>query len=128
MIGRLGGAFAMRYVSPAAMLTGAAVGATILALVAATLHGSGGGVALLAVGLCNSIMYPTIYVLALPADPRLATPGATLLCMAVVGGAIVPFVTGMLADQLGLAASLLLPAACYLGVAVFARQCRGIGF
>jgi FHS family L-fucose permease-like MFS transporter len=73
-------------------------------------------------------MYPTIYVLALPADPRLATPGATLLCMAVVGGAIVPLLTGMLADQLGLAASLLLPAICYLGVAAFARQCRGIGF
>lgn len=128
MIGRLSGAFAMRYVPPAAMLTGAAVGAAVLALLAATLQGSGGGIALLAVGLCNSIMYPTIYVLALPTDPRLATPGATLLCMAVVGGAIVPLLTGMLADQLGLAASLLLPAICYLGVAAFARQCRGIGF
>ncbi|WP_420139689.1 MFS transporter [Sphingomonas sp.] len=128
MIGRLCGAFAMRRLSPAIMLMGAAVGAALLTLLAATVQGIGAGLALLAVGLCNSIMYPTIYVLALPADPRLATPGATLLCMAVVGGAIVPLLTGMLADQLGLAASLALPAGCYLGVAAFARRCRGSGF
>ena len=78
--------------------------------------------ALIGVGLCNSIMYPTIYVLALPRDPALATPGATLLCMAVVGGAIVPVLTGLVADSAGLAASLVLPALCYLLIAGFARS------
>ncbi|WP_116092392.1 glucose/galactose MFS transporter [Sphingomonas crusticola] len=125
MIGRLAGAYAMRRVRPATLLMLAAIGAALLAIVAATVKGSLGGIALLAVGLCNSIMYPTIYVLALPDDPKLATPGGTLLCMAVVGGAVVPMLTGLLADRVGLTASLMLPAACYLGIAAFARQCRG---
>jgi FHS family L-fucose permease-like MFS transporter len=128
MIGRLAGAYAMRKLRPATLLVGAAFSAALLTLIAAGVQGSAGGVALLAVGLCNSIMYPTIYVLALPEDPKLATPGGTLLCMAVVGGAIVPMLTGLLADQVGLAVSLALPAACYVGIAAFARRCRRSGF
>jgi FHS family L-fucose permease-like MFS transporter len=124
MVGRALGAFAMRRIPPAALLTAAAVGATTLTLVAAACTGPAGATALIAVGLCNSIMYPTIYVLALPRDPALATPGATLLCMAVVGGAIVPVLTGMVADGMGLAASLALPALCYLLIAGFARSHR----
>jgi len=125
MVGRLIGAYAMKYVRPCDLLALAAISAALLVGVAATLHGWIGGVALLAVGLCNSIMYPTIYVLALPADPRLATPGGTLLCMAVVGGALIPLLTGALADHWGLAASLALPASCYLFILAFARACRG---
>ena len=124
MVGRALGAFAMRRFAPAAMLGAAAFGATALTLVAAGFPGPAGAVALIAVGLCNSIMYPTIYVLALPRDPALATPGATLLCMAVVGGAIVPVLTGMIADGMGLTASLTLPALCYLLIAGFARSYR----
>jgi len=127
MLGRLAGAYAMKRVRPAMLLMFAAIGAALLTLIAATAEGMIGGVALLAVGLCNSIMYPTIYVLALPEDPRLATPGGTLLCMAVVGGAVVPMLTGARADRVGLAASLALPALCYLFIAAFARACRGSG-
>jgi len=125
LAGRLLGAYAMTRIRPCHLLLSAAIGAAILVGVAAGIHGHVGGAALLAVGLCNSIMYPTIYVLALPQDPKLATPGGTLLCMAVVGGAIVPMLTGILADGLGLAASLALPALCYLFIAGFARACRG---
>ena len=125
MLGRLAGAYAMKRIRPAMLLMLAAIGAASLTVIAATWEGMIGGVALLAVGLCNSIMYPTIYVLALPEDPRLATPGGTLLCMAVVGGAVVPILTGALADRVGLAASLVLPALCYLFIAAFARACRG---
>jgi len=125
MLGRLAGAFAMRRIRPAMLLMLAAIGAALLTGTAATFQGWTGGIALLAVGLCNSIMYPTIYVLALPEDPRLATPGGTVLCMAVVGGAVVPMLTGALADHVGLAPSLALPALCYLFIAAFARACRG---
>jgi FHS family L-fucose permease-like MFS transporter len=125
MVGRLAGAYAMKRVRPANLLALSAVGAAILVGVATMAHGWAGGIALLAVGLCNSIMYPTIYVLALPDDPKLATPGGTLLCMAVIGGAVVPMLTGILADHIGLAASLALPALCYLFIAAFARTCRG---
>jgi len=125
MVGRLTGAYAMKRIRPANLLALSAIGAALLVTVATIAHGRIGGVALLAVGLCNSIMYPTIYVLALPDDPKLATPGGTLLCMAVVGGAVVPMLTGALADHVGLAASLILPALCYLFIAAFARACRG---
>jgi MFS transporter, FHS family, L-fucose permease len=125
MIGRLVGAYAMKYVRPCDLLALMGIAAAFLVGIAATVHGWTGGVALLAVGLCNSIMYPTIYVLALPANPKLATPGGTILCMAVVGGALVPLLTGALADRWGLAASLALPALCYLFIAAFGRACRG---
>jgi FHS family L-fucose permease-like MFS transporter len=125
MVGRLLGALAMKRMPPWQLLALAAIGAALLVLAAAALHGPVGGAALLAVGLCNSIMYPTIYVLALPADPKLATPAGTLLCMAVVGGAVVPMLTGLLADRIGLAASFGLPALCYAFIAAFARACRG---
>jgi FHS family L-fucose permease-like MFS transporter len=128
MVGRLTGAYAMKRVQPAYLLCLSALGAAMLVGIASFVHGWAGGFALLAVGLCNSIMYPTIYVLALPDDPKLATPGGTLLCMAVVGGAVVPMLTGALADHIGLAASLALPALCYLFIAAFARACRGSEF
>jgi FHS family L-fucose permease-like MFS transporter len=127
MVGRLAGAYAMKRIRPAHLLRLAAIGAALLVALAATAQGRLGGTALLAVGLCNSIMYPTIYVLALPDNPRLATPGATLLCMAVVGGAVIPMATGLIADKIGLAASLGVPALCYLFIAAFARACRGAG-
>jgi len=127
LVGRALGAFVMRRVAPARLLALAALGAAALTALAATAEGPIGAVALIAVGLCNSIMYPTIYVLALPRDPALATPGATILCMAVVGGAIVPVLTGLVADATTLAAALALPAACYLAIAAFARAARPQG-
>lgn len=123
MIGRALGAYAMRRIAPATMLATAAIGASGLAMMAAISQGIGGAVALLAVGLCNSIMYPTIYVLALPRTPEQASPAATLLCMAVVGGAVVPMLTGLLADRAGLPPSLLLPASCYLLIAAYGWRC-----
>jgi FHS family L-fucose permease-like MFS transporter len=50
-----------------------------------------------------------------------------LLCMAVVGGAIIPLVTGGLADRVGLNKALLLPALCYVGIAAFVSVCTGFG-
>jgi FHS family L-fucose permease-like MFS transporter len=126
MVGRLVGAYMMRRIRPTTLLLLASIGAALLAGIAITRQGTTGGVALIAVGLCNSIMYPTIYVLALPENPKLATPGGTLLCMAVVGGAVIPMLTGALADQVGLTTSLGLPALCYLFIAAYARACRRV--
>ncbi len=123
MVGRIVGAWTLRHVRPAMLLVTVALGAVIMVSISAVTEGIAGGVALLAVGLCNSVMYPTIYVLALPDDPKLATPGGTLLCMAVVGGAVIPMLTGLAADRVGLATALFLPAACYLFIAGFARTC-----
>lgn len=123
MVGRFGGSVVLRRGSAARTLAAAALAAAGLSLCAMTLPGVAGAVALLSVGLFNSIMYPTIYALALPRDEHEAPLGSMLLCMAVVGGAVVPVATGLLADRVGLAAAFGLPALCYLGIAGFACSC-----
>ena len=72
-------------------------------------------------------MYPTIYALAMPADAADAPLASMWLCMAVVGGAVVPLLTGAAADAIGLLPALLLPALCYAGVALFAVMCLRAG-
>ena len=124
MAGRFIGGALMQRLPAARLLAIAALTAAGLTGVGALGGGAGAAAALLAVGLCNSIMYPTIYVLALPAAPSQATPGATILCMAVVGGAVIPVLTGLIADAHGLPLALLLPAACYLLILHFARTVR----
>ncbi|EIZ78037.1 glucose/galactose transporter [Novosphingobium sp. Rr 2-17] len=126
MLGRFAGAWAMTKVNEARLLAGAAAGAVALTLAAVVLPGSVAAFALIAVGLCNSIMYPTIYALALPEDDRQAPIASMWLCMAVVGGAVVPLVTGAVADAGALLPSLMVPAACYLFIACFASLCARI--
>lgn len=116
MVGRFAGAWLLRRMAPALLLAAAATLAPCLVLAALLGQGMAATVALLAVGIANSIMYPTIYVLALPARPEEAPAGGMVLCVAVVGGAVVPLLTGLLADRIGLLPALLLPAACYLPV------------
>ena len=120
MAGRFAGAALMRRFAPSVLLRWAAVAAVAMILGAVLGHGIFAAAALIGVGLVNSIMYPTIYVLALPSRPEQATPGATVLCMAVVGGAVVPPLAGLAADRFGLISALVLPACCYLLVFLFA--------
>jgi FHS family L-fucose permease-like MFS transporter len=120
MLGRFAGSIVMRRIAPSKPLLVAALLAAALTSVGAGIGGLFGSVALIAVGLCNSIMYPTIYVMALPAQAKRATSAATLLCMAVVGGAVIPTLSGHIADRAGLGPSLMLTALCYLVVAAFA--------
>jgi FHS family L-fucose permease-like MFS transporter len=123
MIGRFAGAWLMTWIAEARLLVYAALAAIMLTVAAALLPGAAGAGALIAVGLCNAIMYPTIYALAMPRDSSKAPLASMWLCMAVVGGAIVPLLTGMAADAIGLLPALLLPAACYVGIALFAALC-----
>ncbi|EJL29292.1 fucose permease [Novosphingobium sp. AP12] len=126
MLGRFAGAWAMTRVNEARLLAGAALGAVALTIGAIVLPGGVAAGALIAVGLCNSIMYPTIYALAFPDDDRQAPIASMWLCMAVVGGAIIPLVTGTVADATALLPSLMVPAACYLFIACFASLCARI--
>jgi FHS family L-fucose permease-like MFS transporter len=123
MVGRFIGAFLMQRLRPAVMLTAVAVGAAALTSFGALYDGRAGAIALLAVGLCNAIIYPTVYAMALPDKPESAPIASMFLCMAVVGGAIIPYLTGVIADWQSLGTSLLLPAACYVGIALFAWSC-----
>ncbi len=122
MIGRFAGSFLLRRIDVARLLVAACLGAVTLLAAAITLRGLGGSTALLAIGLCHSVMYPLIYTLALPPDEADASIASMLLCMAVVGGAVIPVATGLLADRIGLVRSLILPGLCYVVIFAFARS------
>ncbi len=124
MIGRFAGALLLRRRNAGTMLSIVSIAAMTLATIGSLGGGAVAATALLALGLCNAIMYPTIYALALPAEQADAPIGSMLLCMAVVGGAILPLLTGTLADRFGLSLSMLVPAACYLLIAVYGWSAR----
>jgi FHS family L-fucose permease-like MFS transporter len=116
LIGRFIGFAVMRYVSPGKSLAVTALGSIALVLTATFTSGSVAMWAIIAVGLCNSIMFPTIFSMALHGLGKFTGQGSGFLCMAIVGGAVVPFIQGILADTIGLQISFLVPAACYLFV------------
>ena len=124
MIGRFIGGFLLRVATPGKVLAGAAVGAGLLVLTASAAHGPLAGWALIAVGLMNSIMFPTIFSLALEGLGSKTPQGSGLLCMAIVGGAIVPVLAGLVADAAGLGLALLAPVACYAAIAGFGWSSR----
>ena len=113
LVGRFIGFAVMRYVSPGKSLAATALGSIALVLTATFTEGSVAMWAIVAVGLCNSIMFPTIFSMALHGLGKFTGQGSGILCMAIVGGAVVPFVQGILADTIGLQISFLVPAACY---------------
>jgi FHS family L-fucose permease-like MFS transporter len=119
MIGRFIGSAVLRVFVPGKVLTAFAGVAAILVLTSISSTGSVAGWSLLAVGLFNSIMFPTIFSLASEGLGDRASEGSGIICMAIVGGAIVPYVTGQLADATSLTTALLLPVACYCVIASF---------
>lgn len=119
MLGRFVGALALSHWPPARVLMGTACAATVLVGIAAFGNGMLGATTLIAVGVCNSIMYPTLFALSLPDDSTCVPYASMALCMAVVGGAIVPLVTATVADGVGLLPSLAVPGICYVVIAMF---------
>jgi FHS family L-fucose permease-like MFS transporter len=126
MIGRFVGFAVMRYVSPGKTLAFNAAVSIALIMVAIFGHGQMAMWAILAVGLCNSIMFPTIFSMALYRLGKFTGQASGILCMAIVGGAIVPFVQGMVADAVGLQWSFLVPAACYAFILWFGLRFAGL--
>ena len=126
LIGRFIGFAVMRYVSPGKTLAFNALGAIALVLLATFAQGSVAMWAIIAVGLFNSIMFPTIFSMALHGLGRHTGQGSGILCMAIVGGAIVPFIQGAMADSIGLQISFLVPAACYLFILFFGVKYAGL--
>ena len=126
MVGRFIGSAVLRAASPGKVLATNAVGSMALILLSVNTTGAISGYALLAIGLMNSIMFPTIFALACEKLGARAADGSGILNVAIFGGAVVPLLTGALADLTGsLAASLALPALCYAvigGFGLFARR------
>jgi FHS family L-fucose permease-like MFS transporter len=113
MLGRFIGAAALRTVPSHMALSVCAVAAMLLALTSAYSTGTLAAVAVIAIGFFNSIMFPAIFASGIACLGNRTAEGSGILCMAIVGGATIPMLTAMIADNHGLAAALLVPAACY---------------
>lgn len=126
MVGRFIGSYFLRILSPGLILAGVSAGAIALILISVSTTGTVAGYSLLAIGLMNSIMFPTIFSLACEGLGSRAADGSGIINIAIFGGAVIPLLTGMLADVSGsLGIALLLPAACYALIAyfgIFARR------
>jgi len=120
MVGRFIGSWVLRFVPAGVVLATCAVCAGGLALLAATtLEGTAAAVAILSIGLFNSVMFPTIFTLSIDGLGEDTAGGSGLLCLAIVGGAVVPLLMGLAADRVGLALALLVPAVCYAWIAAY---------
>lgn len=114
MIGRFIGSAVQRKINPGKVLGFNAVAATVLVLITMASTGQLAMWSILAVGLFNSIMFPTIFTLAIDGLGKHTGQGSGILCMAIVGGAIVPVLQGVLADNIGIQFAFVLPVLCYL--------------
>src|ERR1700692_4515196 len=124
MVGRFIGAYVLRLFAPGQALACSAAAVIALLTFSALSSGPASGWALLSIGLFNSIMFPTIFTLASEGLGTRAAEGSGVICMAIVGGAIVPLVTGTAADLWGLKLSLGVPAVCYFGILAFGLFAR----
>lgn len=122
MVGRFVGSALMRYIRPNWMLGFNALAIVVLIATALIAGGHVAMWALIAVGLFNSIMFPTIFSLSLDRLGPSTGKGSGLLCMAIVGGALLPLLQGYIADHAGLLASFGLPLVCYLYIFFFASR------
>lgn len=119
MIGRFLGAGVMRFVPAGKLLALHAMIAALLMVVVAFGTGQVAMWAVLAVGLCNSIMFPTIFSLSLNGLGKYTSQGSAILCLAIVGGAVLPLIQGIAADQVGVQLAFLLPAFYYVYILYF---------
>ncbi|MDR3297370.1 MAG: L-fucose:H+ symporter permease [Prevotellaceae bacterium] len=121
--------FLLKYIRPSLLLSCLAVGGAAFTLGAIVLHGWAGLYSLIAISACMSLMFPTIYGIALKGlgdDAKLASAG---LILAIGGGAIFPPLQGLLIDKAvwfgdamsSVRVSFALPLLCFVVIAVFGR-------
>ncbi len=121
MVGRFAGAWIMRYVAADRVLAVFSIGALVSALIAASVHGPTAMYALIAIGLFHSIMFPTIFALAIRGLGPLTEEGSGLLIMSIAGGALV-FIQGNIADAFGIQSAFYVTAICELYVLFYALK------
>ena len=114
MVGRFLGAGLLRRFKPGGLLAVFAICAATLVAASMVLGGHTAMWTILAVGFFNSIMFPTIFSLGVAELGPLTGSGSGLLNMAIVGGAILPVIQGVIADRVGLHHAFVLPVMCYL--------------
>lgn len=122
MIGRFAGALIMRYVAPTIVLAVNATLAVGMIVLAVSSTGEMAMWTILAVGFFNSIMFPTIFALAIRGLGEHTGRASGFLCQGIVGGAILPLLQGVAADVMSVQLSFLVPAFCYVYIAWYALR------
>ena len=120
MIGRLIGAVLMNYVADTKYLAVNALIAIVMIVVSMNTSGSVAMWSILAVGFFNSIMFPTIFTLAVKGLGSMTSKGSGFVCQAIVGGALIPLVQGVAADTMGIQLSFIVPMLCYIYIGWYA--------
>ena len=125
MVGRFIGSAVLRKVSPGKALACNAILAIVLIALSTHTNGVVSGYSLLAIGLMNSIMFPTIFSLACEKLGSRAADGSGIINVAIFGGAVLPLLTGGVADVThSLALALVIPAVCYAVIASYGWYAR----
>jgi FHS family L-fucose permease-like MFS transporter len=122
MVGRLVGAWLMNYIAATKYLAINSVIAVLMIVVSMNTTGDIAMWSILAVGFFNSIMFPTIFTLAVKGLGSLTSKGSGLVCQAIVGGALVPLVQGAAADIIGIQMSFIVPMLCYIYIGWYALR------
>ena len=124
MLGRLGGSWAMGRIRAERLLAILAIIATLATSAVVLAPGGLGFAALLVVYLCESIMFPTIFALALRGLGAHTKIASSLLIMSIVGGAVAPLLMGIVADGHSMALGFVVPLVCFIVIAAYAISRR----
>lgn len=122
MIGRFVGAYLTKILEPAKVLGAFALLAITMLVISISFNGFVAMFSILAVGLFNSIMFPTIFTISLRGLGEYKPQASGVLCTAIVGGAVMPPLYGFLTDSFDFKPALLLMVFCYIYIWLFARK------
>jgi len=113
MVGRFIGAAILQRLKPQVVLSACAAAAIALLLISTNTEGRVSMYSIIAIGLFNSIMFANIFTMSLEGLGKYTGQGSGILCMAIVGGAVIPLLTGYLADTIGLQNALMTGVLCF---------------
>ena len=119
LVGRLLGAGIMTRVKPGKLLGLFGITAAVLIGISMFTSGEVAIGTLVLCGFFNSVMFPTIFTLGIAGLGPMTSKGSGLIMTAVVGGAIIPYLLGALADRVGIQRSFVLPVICYLYIGYY---------
>jgi FHS family L-fucose permease-like MFS transporter len=122
MIGRLVGALLMNYIASTRYLAANAAIAILMIIISMNTTGDIAMWSILAVGFFNSIMFPTIFTLAVKGLGSMTSKGSGLVCQGIVGGALIPVIQGVAADGVGIQMSFVVPMLCYIYIGWYALK------
>lgn len=126
MVGRFLGFYFLKNFRPANCLTVVVVSAALLVALSMLVGNAWSPYCLLAVGICNSIMFPVTFSLSIEGLGRHTSRACSYLCMAIVGGAVLPVLQGWMSDQFGLRLAFIVPLCAYVYLCGFAMRMRSM--